>query len=358
MTNGPPRVGANPDQSLLEDGDGLLDWSALQAWITTSTVPGVGPVVASRRLAGGTQNNLFELTREDGSTTVLRRPPRHPRPESDKTMLREARVLTAIEGHGVPQPICHAVCDDPGVIGTCFYVMSAVGGFAPVGDLPGRYATDPEWRHRLGFAMVDAIAALARVRPAEVGLGDLGRPDGWLERQVGRWRRQLESYTAFDGYDGPDLPEVERVGDWLEAHRPDDFTLGIIHGDYHLANVMASHDRPELTAVLDWELTTLGDPRLDLAWLLTTSGGVGSFETMANGFPTTDELVCRYGEGTGLRMDDLTWWRALACYKLGIILEGTNARASAGRAPVEIGRDLHGRAVDLFTQASGLIDRH
>ena len=134
----------------------------------------------------------------------------------------------------------------------------------------------------------------------------------------------VESYAAFDGYDGPDLPGVDRVGDWLEAHRPDDFTLGIIHGDYHLANVMADHDRPDLTAVLDWELTTLGDPRLDLAWLLTTSGGVGSFETAAVGFPTTAELVNRYADGTGLPLDDLTWWRTLACYKLGIILEDTN----------------------------------
>ncbi|MED5166629.1 MAG: phosphotransferase family protein, partial [Actinomycetota bacterium] len=109
-------------------------------------------------------------------------------------------------------------------------------------------------------------------------------------------------------------------------------------------------------AVLDWELTTLGDPRLDLAWLLVTSGGVGSFETAADGFPTTDELVVRYGEGTGLSLDDLAWWQTLACYKLGIILEGTNARAAAGRAPVETGRDLHQRAVLLFEQAGHLID--
>ncbi len=119
---------------------------------------------------------------------------------------------------------------------------------------------------------------------------------------------------------------------------------------------MAAHDRPELTAVLDWELTTLGDPRLDLAWFLTTSGGVGSFETVTDGFPTMDELVARYNDGTGLRLDDLTWWRTRACYKLGIILEGTNARAAAGRASAETGRDLHGRAVDLFDQASDLID--
>ena len=112
----------------------------------------------------------------------------------------------------------------------------------------------------------------------------------------------------------------------------------------------------EVAAVLDWELTTLGDPRLDLAWLLITSGGVGSFETATDGFPTTDELVVRYGEKTGLPLDDLTWWQTLACYKLGIILEGTNARAAAGRAPVETGRDLPQRAVLLFEQAGYLIE--
>jgi len=340
----------------LDDGDGLLVWPALQAWIADRDVPGEGPVVSSRQMAGGTQNNLFLLTRADGTTMVLRRPPRHPRPNSDETMLREARVLTAIAGRGVPQPVCHAACDDPSVIGTCFFLMSAVDGFAPVGPLPGRYATDPDWRHRLGLSMVDAISALALIPPEEVGLADFGHPDGWLERQVGRWRSQLESYAAFDGYHGPDLPGVDWVGAWLDDHRPTDFHCGIIHGDYHLANVLAAHDRPELAAVLDWELTTLGDPRLDLAWLLVTSGGVGSFETAADGFPTTDELVVRYGEGTGLSLDDLAWWQTLACYKLGIILEGTNARAAAGRAPVETGRDLHQRAVLLFEQAGHLID--
>ncbi|MED5600520.1 MAG: phosphotransferase family protein [Actinomycetota bacterium] len=344
-----------PVDEILDDGDGLLCWSALQAWIADREVPGEGPVVSSRQMAGGTQNNLFLLTRADGTEMVLRRPPRHPRPNSDETMLREARVLTAISGRGVPQPVCHAACDDPSVIGTCFFLMSAVDGFAPVGQLPGRYATDLDWRHRLGLSLVDAIAALALIRPEEVGLANLGHPDGWLERQVGRWRSQLESYSTFDGYPGPDLPGVERVGAWLDDHRPTDFRCGIIHGDYHLANVLAAHDRPELAAVLDWELTTLGDPRLDLAWLLATSGGVGSFETAADGFPTTVELVDRYVEGTGLPLDDLPWWRTLACYKLGIILEGTNARAAVGLAPTETGRDLHQRAILLFEQAGRLI---
>ncbi len=351
MTSGGPR---------LDDGDGLLDWGRLQPWIAACPAPGKGPVTDCVPLAGGTQNHLFLLTRADGSAIVLRRPPRHPRPKSDETMLREARVLAALSGAGsgagVPHPTFFAVCDDPSVIGTCFHLGAAVDGFNPGSALEGRYVDDPDWQRSLGLSMVDAIAALASIRPDEVGLADLGRPDGWIERQVPRWRALLDSFQGFEGYDGPDLPGVDRVGTWLEAHRPDDFTCRVIHGDFHLANVLARHDRPELAAVVDWELTTLGDPRLDLAWLLATSGGVGSFAAAAPGFPSPDELIDRYADLTGLSVDDLDWWWTLACYKLGIILEGTNARAAAGLAPVETGRDLHERAVLLFEQAGRLVD--
>ena len=347
-----------------DDGDGLLDWAALQPWIDHGPAPGSGPVVGCRELSGGTQNHLFHLTRADGTEMVLRRPPRHPRPTSDETMLREARVLAALTAHAadaepsraVPHPTFFAVCDDPTVIGTCFHLGALVDGFNPGSGLQGRYADDPGWQHALGLSMVDAIASLAAVDPTEVGLADLGRPDGWLERQAPRWRALLESYAGTEGYDGPDLPEVERVGAWLEANRPTEATIGIIHGDFHLANVMARHDRPEVAAVVDWELTTSGDPRLDLAWLLATSRGVGSFPSAAPGFPDWRDLVDRYADRTGLPMDDLAWWWTLACYKLGIILEGTNARAAAGRAAAETGRDLHDRAVRLLTMAGHLVD--
>ncbi len=351
----------------LDDEGGLLVWSTLQGWIAGSPAPGSGPVVACRELAGGTQNHLFHLTRSDGTEMVLRRPPRHPRPNSDETMLREARVLAALTAHAanlppdadvepVPHPTFFAVCDDPSVIGTCFHLGSAVDGFNPGSGLEGRYADDPTWQHALGLSLVDAIAALARVDPAAVGLGDLGRPDGWLERQVPRWRALLESYAGTEGYDGPDLPDVDRVGAWLEANRPAEAVIRIIHGDVHLANVMARRDRPEVAALVDWELTTSGDPRLDLGWLLATSRGEGSFPTSAPGFPTWRELVDRYADVSGLPMDDVAWWWTLACYKLGIILEGTNARAAAGRAPAETGRDLHDRAVRLLTMAGHLVD--
>jgi len=339
----------------LDDMDGLLDWPALQAWLARSPAPGNGAVVAFRELAGGTQNHLFHLTREDGTAMVLRRPPRHPRPNSDETMLREARVLAALSGSDVPHPAFYAVCDDPSVIGTCFHLGEVVDGFNPGSGLEGRY-DDPRWQHEFGLSMVDSIAALAVVEPSTVGLGDLGHPDGWLERQVPRWRSLLESYADAEGYEGPNLPEVDRVGIWLDEHRPRGATIRIIHGDFHLANVMARHDRPEVAAIVDWELTTSGDPRLDLAWLLATSRGVGSFPAGAPGFPEWRELADRYADRTGLPLDDLAWWWTLACYKLGIILEGTNARAASGRAPAETGRDLHDRAVRLLAMAGQLVD--
>ncbi|MDG2427564.1 MAG: phosphotransferase family protein [Acidimicrobiales bacterium] len=359
----PALVGATNDSFLiapghthLDDGDGLLNWARLQAWIADSPAPGDGPVTACSQLAGGTQNNLFMLTRADSTSMVLRRPPRHPRPNSNETILREARVLAALSDSDIPHPAFLAVCANPAVIGTCFHLGEAVDGFNPAAGLEGRYVDEVDWQRSLGRSMIDSIASLSKMKPADVGLTDLGRPDGWIERQVPRWRKLLDSYTEFDGYPGANLPGIERVGFWLEENQPNDFTCRIIHGDFHLANVLARHDRPELAAIVDWELTTLGDPRLDLAWLLATSVGLGSFAPKAPGFPSWREMVDHYADHTGLSVDNLDWWWTLACYKLGIILEGTNARAMAGRATVKTAQDLHQRAIHLFEQAENLID--
>lgn len=349
------------DDAGLSDFDGLLRWGPLQDWVAASDLPGSGPVTGAVQLTGGSQNNIFLLTRGD-ARMVLRRPPRHLRPNSDDTMLREARVLAALAGTDVPHPELYDVCADTDVLGCCFTVMSVVDGFTPSGELPGRYATDPSWRRDLGFAMVDGAAALAAVDPVAVGLADFGRPDHWIERQVGRWRSQLDGYASFEGYGEPDLPGVDRVGDWLAANAPTDFRLGLIHGDLQFANVMARHDQPELAGIVDWELSTLGDPRLDLGWLLTAwlepgdPPGRGGYARPWDAFPSRAELVARYHERTGLSVDDVDWWFTLACYKLGILLEGTHARACAGKAPKEIGDILHGTAVWLFAKAVQLVD--
>jgi aminoglycoside phosphotransferase (APT) family kinase protein len=327
----------------------------LAGWMDEVGLRG-GPIRRAEVLSGGTQNILLRFER-GARRFVLRRPPPHLRANSNETMRREARVLAAIAGSDVPHPRLIAACPDEDVIGAAFYLMEPVVGFNPTSGLPPLHASDPEIRRVMGLSLVDAIAALGAIDYRAVGLEGFGRPEGYLERQVGRWRAQLEGYSALVGYPGPDIPGVDRVADWLERHRPDRFLPGILHGDYHLSNVMYRNDGPELAAIVDWELSTIGDPLLDLGWLLATWPGpegpaAGSIGVQPwSGFPTAEELVARYRERSERDLSAIDWYGVLACYKLGIILEGTHARACAGKAPRATGDVLHATTVALFERA-------
>ncbi len=319
---------------------------------------GRGPLIDAELIAGGTQNVLLRFRRGD-RTYVLRRPPLHKRANSDGTMRREARVLAALAGSAVPHPGLIAAEGDPEVMGAAFYLMEAIDGFNVTLGLPEPFASDTSWQHAMGLSMADAIAALAAVDHVAVGLSDLGRFDGWAQRQVGRWQKQLDGYSELPGYDGPDLPGVHEVGEWLAAHLPSDAQPGIIHGDFHFGNVLISHDRPQLAAIVDWELVTIGDPLLDLGHLLATwpradGEGIG-VGAAALGLPTLDEVIARYAAQSPRSLDHLAWYRVLACYRLGLILEGTHARACAGLAPKETGDLLHAHTVSLLEQALTLI---
>jgi aminoglycoside phosphotransferase (APT) family kinase protein len=211
--------------------------------------------------------------------------------------------------------------------------------------------------------MVDAILALAALDIDAVGLADFGRTNGFLERQVPRWRKQLESYSACAGWPGAHcIPDLQRVADWLDANRPATFTPGILHGDFHLTNVMFRPDGPELAAVIDWELATIGDPLLDLGWMLATwplpDGSHHSTNNVKpfDGFPTAAELIAYYAERSPRDMSNVRWYAVLACYKLGILLEGTHARACAGQAPAATGERLHRATLGLFGRAAEWID--
>jgi len=310
-----------------------------------------GEVSGFELLAGGTQNLIVRF-RRGARSFVLRRPPVHPRPDGDKIMVREARVLKAIADSRVPHPRLIGACSDTSVLGATFYLMEPVDGFNPSGKpLPAPHASRPEWQRRMGFAMVDALLALGEIDPEQVGLADFGKPQNFLERQVPRWRAHLESYATLPGWPGPSsLVGIDELGRRLEATRPEQFTPGLLHGDFHLANVMFAHDAPELAAVIDWELATLGDPLLDLGWLVTTwpdsSGrGTGTIHvTPWEGFPTAEELVDRYRAGTTRDVSRIDWYVALASYKLAVLLEASHARACAGRAPREIGERHHASA--------------
>jgi len=209
----------------------------------------------------------------------------------------------------------------------------------------------------MGFSMAEGIALLGAVDYRAVGLEGFGRPDNYLERQVARWRHQLETYNEMEGYPGPEIPGVERVAEWLEANRPAEFEPGILHGDYHIANVMFSNDGPELAAIIDWELATVGDPLLDLGALMASwpdSEGhspLGVGQGHFTGLPTREEMRAHYAERTTRSMDAIDWYTVLACYRLGIILEGTHARACAGRASKDVGDLLHATTVGLFKRA-------
>ncbi len=338
-----------------------VNLEALTAWMDDNGLE-AGQLSNLQLLAGGTQNILLRFDRGN-QAFVLRRPPPHLRKNSNDTMKREARVLEALSGSAVPHPQFIASCDDEEVIGACFYLMAPVDGFNPANGLPQLHASDPAIRERMGYSYIEGMAALGAIDYKAVGLEGFGKPDGFLERQSGRWMKQLESYAAFDDWTGfKELPDVAKIVSWLDDNLPQEYTPGIIHGDCHLANTMFAHDSAELAAFVDWELATIGDPLIDLGWVMATWADdhtpvVGDIEPW-EGFPNLDELIAHYGKHTARSLDAIAWYGVLACFKLGAILEGTHARATAGKAPKETGDRLHAMTISLFDRAHRLIAKN
>lgn len=336
----------------------LVDLPRLAGWMDLQGLNPGAPIEQAERLTGGTQNLLLRFER-GGRGYVLRRPPKHPRVDGTETMGREARVLAAIAGSTVPHARLIAACGDPQVLGAGFYLMEPVDGYAPTAGLPAAVAAQPDWQHRMGLAMAEAIADLGMLDPAAVGLAGFGRTEGWLQRQAPRWKAQLTGYADYPGWPGEQaLQGVGEVSHWLESQLPRQFRVGILHGDFHFGNVMFRHDGPELAALVDWELATLGDPLLDLGWLIATwpdRSGHGVVDKLVVrpwlGFPDSRELAAAYARRSGRDLEDLRWYTVLACYKLGIILEGTHARAFAGKAPMQTGLELHATACGLIERA-------
>jgi len=330
-------------------------------WMSRSGL-GEGPLEGVSSIVGGTQNIMLRFTR-DGREYVFRRGPLHLRPVSNSVIVRETRVLRALADTDVPHPRLIAVCEDTSVLGDAvFYLMEPVLGFNAGSELPALHAGSADIRHEMGLSMADSVARLGAVDHVAVGLADFGKPDGFLDRQVPRWLSELESYAKFENYAGPDIGDVDSVATWLRENQPSTFSPGIMHGDYHAANVMFSPSGPEVVAIVDWEMCTIGDPLLDLGWMLATWYRPGDSPVLPNelmtagGLATPSELVARYAENTTRDLSDIDWYTVLSCFKLGIILEGTHARAAAGLAPREIGDVLHTATVRLFERAMATID--
>jgi aminoglycoside phosphotransferase (APT) family kinase protein len=338
-----------------------VELTAVAEWMSEQGL-GAGPLEDVAGVTGGTQNVMLRFTRSS-RPYVLRRGPRHLRARSNSVILRETKVLAALSDSDVPHPHLIATCDDPSVLGDAvFYLMEPVDGFNAGEGLPPLHAGDPAVRFGMGLSMADALAKLGAVDHVAVGLADFGKPEGFLERQVPRWLSELDSYSEYDGYPGPEIPGIEQVAGWLEVNRPTKWTPGIMHGDYHAANVMFSRTGPEVVAIVDWEMCTIGDPLLDLGWLLATwrqPDGTAVFSHALggqDGLASIDDLFQRYAANTTRDLSHITWYTVLACFKLGIVIEGTLARAFAGKAEKAVGDQLHAATVHLFERALGLIE--
>ena len=311
----------------LPDVDALTDWVGDQ-------LPGTGPFSLQRMgQEAGIANALYLIGR-GGHQWVLRRPPAVKNDPSAGNTVREWRLLRCLEGTPVPHPTARVLCEDPDVIGATFMIMDRVDGFTPGFELPPPFATDPAVRHDLAMAYVDGIVVLSKVDWVAGGLEGLGKPDGFLERQVARWTAQLDRYRTRE------LPELDFLSDWLEANRPEMSPAAILHGDYSPFNVMVAPDPPaRLAAIVDWDTGTIGDPLLDIGHLLArwTEPGeepiIGLQPGGVDGYPTRAEMAARYEQGTGRGLTALPYYEALSLFKLGVILEGTYARNAAAGVP-------------------------
>jgi aminoglycoside phosphotransferase (APT) family kinase protein len=315
----------------------LIDVAALTAWLDSQDL-GRGAPLESRFIAGGSQNVIYEI-RRGGLHCALRMPPPTAPASRDDGILREWRIIEALRGTDVPHTEAIAMCADTSVLGRTFYLMGFVDGWSPMSTRrlwPEPFDADLGQRRGLAFELIEGIARLSKVDWQASGLGDLGRPDGFHERQVERW-------TAFlNRIKGRELPGFDKAAAWLRAHKPLDYIPGLMHGDYQFANVMFRHGGPaRLAAIVDWEMGTVGDPKLDLAWVVQswpedTSGGdgsVGGYVDMT-GMPSRTEVLDYYAKSSGRQVDDIDYYVVLARWKLAVVLEQTYQRA-AGNPELE-----------------------
>jgi aminoglycoside phosphotransferase (APT) family kinase protein len=329
--------------------DTLAPIGPLTDWLDAH-VPQLGKgALQTSVLSGGTSNVVLTISRGEGEM-VLRRPPVVPPPGAEKGVLREARILTALASTDVPHPACHGSCDDASVIGAPFYVMDKVDGWAPnlrdekIHNQPPFDAMP--YAYGIPFAIVDGLIALANVDYVGVGLGDYGKPGNFLARQVDRWTGQLASYKERYGYAGRTLEGFAETEAWLRSNVLKTETTGIIHGDVGTPNMMFRHGPPaRLAAMIDWELSTIGDPMLDIGWFTGSMRDENEpdkvSETALNDprqFPTRQELARYYCAGTGREISDFEYFSILAKFKSGCLLEYKVAQAEAGILPVTTGK--------------------
>ena len=327
-----------------------LDLVTFRGWYDEQRPGEIAGELSGRVIAGGRSNLTYEVT--DGeSWWIVRRPPLGHVQATAHDMGREYTAMSALRDTAVPVPTTYAHCEDPDVIGAPFYVMERVLGTAYRSSTQ-LAALGEERTAAIATEMVDVLAALHSVDPAAGGLGEVGRPAGFLERQVRRWGQQLEGSKTTD------RPNAEELHRRLSARVPGDdgAWVGIVHGDYRLDNLLTGDD-DHVKAVVDWEMATLGDVRTDLALLLVydrlasmPAAGLVSDVAKAPGYPSGEEHLARYAESRGRDLGDMGFHLGLAYFKLAVILEGIHYRFLQG-ATVGEGFDQIGAGFDPLITA-------
>lgn len=309
--------------------DQAVDEAALGAWLEDN-VEGFRRPFTLEKFAWGQSNPTYRITAASGDY-VLRRKPFGQLLPSAHAVDREYRLISALHPVGFRVPRPYALCVDANVIGAIFYVMELVGGRAYTnGALP---EFEPAMRARMYEQLVDTLADLHKIAPEEAGLGDFGRPGNYFERQVARWTHQYRDSQTDD------LPEMERLIDYLPKSLPEQSRVSIVHGDYRIDNVLYGGDGM-VAAVLDWELATLGDPVADFSylamqWMMPADGGAGlaGFDIAALGIPSLDEITARYSDRSGVPVSGkLDWYFAYNLFRLAGIVQGIKKRVKDGTA--------------------------
>jgi aminoglycoside phosphotransferase (APT) family kinase protein len=295
---------------------------------------------------------VFEVTR-DNLHGVLRMPPAHAPADRDAGIMREWRIIAALEGTDVPHPPALGLCSDPAMLGRPFYLMGYVDGWSALDHSlgwPPPFGDDQAARHGLAYQLVEGAALLAGVDWQRNGLGDFGRPEGFHERQVARWEAFLARVKVRE------LPGFDVAAAWLRSHRPLDYRPGIMHGDYSYANVMYRHGAPaRLAAIIDWEMATIGDPKLDLAWALhswPTAGTDDATNALTVGMPPRSKLLEHYAGVSGRQVEDFEYYLILAKWKLAVVLEQGFQRAGGDKNLQSFGPMV----LELFAQAAELAE--
>lgn len=324
--------------------------AAVTAWLTAN-IPTLTPPLEFNLIAGGRSNLTFAVKDQHGTTAVLRRPPLGHVLETAHDMGREYRIITALYGHGVPVARTFGLCTDKDVNGAPFYVMNFAPGVV-LQDAPAAHSIAPENRQALGQNIIDVLARLHTVDPDEIGLGQLGRKEAYLARQIKRWAKQYAD-TQTD-----DIPEMDECQRLLAAKMPEQVGAGVVHGDYRPGNLMVL--QREVSAVLDWELCTLGDPLADVGYLMNNWSDVDDVDLSATpigagGFPSRAQLCARYTAITGRDLGQINYYRAFSHWRLAAISQGVYKRYKVG-AMGDQQIDLSGYMATLLVRAKSALE--